>query len=227
VKKIIAFLMIACLCDLFGKINDNLELFTKEAAGRIEERILQIEKERKVKIYVNSLPSGEGFSVTDPEKVIVLNIVKENDDVAVNESNDWSVNLNISRDLPVEEYQSDIDLLLNNTQGLLETKSFEHYVLEILDGLDTQLEKVLIDLEEEQDEYSASEKRTEELVTPISEKESRFPFRLDFSLIIPIALILLGISFLGLLVLMIWHRIQGDADFTIHPPAGGKKRKRF
>ncbi|MDR1834883.1 MAG: hypothetical protein LBQ96_03685, partial [Fusobacteriaceae bacterium] len=138
-KKIIAFLMIACLCDLFGKINDNLELFTKEAAGRIEERILQIEKERKVKIYVNSLPSGEGFSVTDPEKVIVLNIVKENDDVAVNESNDWSVNLNISRDLPVEEYQSDIDLLLNNTQGLLETKSFEHYVLEILDGLDTQL----------------------------------------------------------------------------------------
>jgi hypothetical protein len=220
VKRILTIFFVVFAFCLAGGTSDNLGLFSKEGLERIEARSRQLQSDRNIKLYINSLPAGEGFSVTDPEKVVVFNIYRDNDEV--------SVALNISKDLPVDDYRDDIDLLLTNTQKLLEAKDFDHYVLEILDGLDTQLERVIGDLREESGNYSPGGRDDVDTATaPLEEKkDSWFAFNLDFTKVLLIALILFGVGLVGTVILMVMHRVQGDNDFTVHQINRRKKGRK-
>jgi hypothetical protein len=213
VKKITITIFLICALSIFGKINDNLGIFTKEGMGQIDKRTGEIEKARNVKIYVNSLPEGEGFSVSDPQKVIMLNITGEKKDVAVK--------LNISRDMPIDDYDEEIDLLLNNTKDLLETHNYDQYVLEILDGLDETLEKIKV--ETERQGLIGNEDNNGEIKMPAPEKKKPFDFSLDFKTVLLIAGIIGGIGFVGILIFALVHKILGENEYVIDH--GLKKRK--
>ena len=80
----------------------------------------------------------EGFSVADPEKVIILNIKKE-------ENSKGKIELNFSRDIDVEEYQEDINLILNNAEEALSKGEIGKYSIEVLEGIDGILDKIKIE----------------------------------------------------------------------------------
>jgi hypothetical protein len=213
VKKITIIIFLFYALSIFGKVNDNLGIFTKEGIVQIDKRTNEIEKARNVKIYINSLPEGEGFSVSDPQKVIMVNISTEKKDVAVN--------LNISRDMPMNEYDDEIDFLLNNIKNLLEANNYDQYILEILDGLDEILEKIKIEIEREG--LIGNEDSNGEIKMPTSEKNRSFNFSLDFKKVLLIAGIVGGIGFLGILIFAVAHRIFGENEYVIDH--GLKKRK--
>lgn len=122
----------------FAKLNDNLKIFSQDEKIKVESKITELEDKRKLHIYVNTLPTDEGFSVEDPEKIIILNIKKD-------DSGKGKIELSFSKDINVEEYQDGINLVLENAENTLSKGEAGNYAIEVLDGIDGVLDKVNIE----------------------------------------------------------------------------------
>ena len=120
----------------FAKLNDNLEIFSQSEKIKVESRIDELENKRKFHIYVNTLPTDEGFSVEDPEKTIIFNIKKD-------DSGKGKIELSFSKDINVEESGEGIDLVLENAEKTLSLGQIGDYTVEVLDGIDGILDKVV------------------------------------------------------------------------------------
>ena len=138
-KKILAiflFLLISILS--LANVNDNLNLLKDDDKKEINEKIKQIKKEKDVTVFVNTLYMEESFVVSDPERALVLNLKKSNDEK-------YNVEVSFSKDIDVDDYQEEMNNLLNETAILLERKEYTKYILTILDGATAILQEVNID----------------------------------------------------------------------------------
>lgn len=138
-KKILAiflFLLISILS--LANVNDNLNLLKDDDKKEINEKIKQIKKEKDVTVFVNTLYMEESFVVSDPERALVLNLKKSNDEK-------YNVEVSFSKDIDVDDYQEEMNNLLNETATLLERKEYTKYILTILDGATAILQEVNID----------------------------------------------------------------------------------
>ncbi|WP_315524169.1 hypothetical protein [Fusobacterium massiliense] len=138
-KKILAiflFLLISILS--LANVNDNLNLLKDDDKKEINEKIKQIKKEKDVTVFVNTLYMEESFVVSDPERALILNLKKSNDEK-------YNVEVSFSKDIDVDDYQEEMNNLLNETATLLERKEYTKYILTILDGATAILQEVNID----------------------------------------------------------------------------------
>ncbi|WP_304156692.1 TPM domain-containing protein [Fusobacterium ulcerans] len=122
----------------FAKLNDNLKIFSQDEKIKVESKITELEDKRKLHIYVNTLPTDEGFSVEDPEKIIILNRKKD-------DSGKGKIELSFSKDINVEECQDGINLVLENAENTLSKGEAGNYAIEVLDGIDGVLDKVNVE----------------------------------------------------------------------------------
>lgn len=136
------FLVILGLITVFGNasagVNDTLNILSEDEKNRVESKINELEEKRKIHIYVNTLPVNEGFSVNDPEKMIILNIKKD-------ENGKEKIELSFSKDINAEDYQDGINLVLNNAEETLAKGEAGNYAIEILEGIDGVLDKIEIE----------------------------------------------------------------------------------
>ena len=137
-KLLITIGLIIVMGNSYAGVNDTLKLFSEEEKVSVEQKITELENKRKLHIHVNTLSLEEGFSVEDPEKVIILNIKKE-------ENSKGKIELNFSRDIDVEDYQEDINLILSNAEGTLSKGEIGKYSIEVLEGIDGILDKIKIE----------------------------------------------------------------------------------
>lgn len=138
-KKFLTIIgMVAIISSSYAGVNDTLKLFSDEEKSTVQQKISELEEKRKLHIHVNTLPTEEGFSVEDPEKVIILNIKKD-------ENGKGKIELNFSRDIDVEEYQEDINLILSEAESSLINGKMGEYSLEVLDGIDSILDNINIE----------------------------------------------------------------------------------
>lgn len=138
-KKIIFNLFFLLSIFSFSAINDNLKIFKAEEIKIIEEKIKEIEKQKDIAIYLNTLSIGEGFTVSDPEGVVILNLKKED------KEEKYETEISFSRDIPVDDSQEEINEILETSKEILSKKEYSKYVLTILDGVGAVLENVKIE----------------------------------------------------------------------------------
>ncbi len=133
---ILGFLLINLLS--FGKINDNLNIFDENQKNVIENKIKEIRENRNISIYVNSFVEDDGFVAEQAEKLVMLNLIKLDE-------KKFKVELKLTKDIELEDVQSEIDNLLNINEQYLKEKKSDKYVVEILNGLDEILAGIKIE----------------------------------------------------------------------------------
>lgn len=138
-RKKIAILSLFLLSILsFGKINDGLGILNDEEKVTLEEKLSEISEKRDISIYVNSFSGDEGFVVEKAEKLIILNLIKPDEDTL-------KVELKLTKDMEVDDIQDNIDNILVANESYLKDKKFLNYITETLNGLDGVLENVKIE----------------------------------------------------------------------------------
>ena len=133
---ILGFLLINLLS--FGKINDNLNIFDENQKNVIENKIKEISENRNISVYVNSFVEDDGFVAEQAEKLVMLNLIKLDE-------KKFKVELKLTKDIELEDVQSEIDNLLNINEQYLKEKKSDKYVVEILNGLDEILAGIKIE----------------------------------------------------------------------------------
>lgn len=133
---IISFLLLSIFS--FGKLTDNLEILKDEEKTIIENKINEISEKRDVRIYVNSFLEDEGFVVENAEKLIILNLIKKDE-------NTYKVELKLTKDMELDEYQENINDLLIANEKFLKEKKVGDFVVETLSGVDNILENIKIE----------------------------------------------------------------------------------
>lgn len=133
---ILAFLLINLLS--FGKINDNLNIFDENQKNVIENKIKEISENRNISVYINSFVEDDGFVAEQAEKLVMLNLIKLDD-------KKYKVELKLTKDMELDDVQSEIDNLLNINEQYLKEKKSDKYVIEILNGLDEILAGIKIE----------------------------------------------------------------------------------
>lgn len=121
-----------------GKINDNLKIFDDNQKIAIENKIKEISENRNITVYVNSFSDDEGFVAEQAEKLVILNLIKL-------DGQKFRVELKLTKDMELDDVQSDIDNLLNINEQYLKDKQPDKYVVEILSGLDDVLSNIKIE----------------------------------------------------------------------------------
>ena len=121
-----------------GKINDNLNILDENQKVAIEKKIEEISDDKEIDVYVNSFSGDEGFVVEAAEKLVILNLIKSDE-------NKIKIELKLTKDIELEEVQEGIDNLLNNNEQYLKEEQFDKYVIEILSGLDEMLAEIKIE----------------------------------------------------------------------------------
>lgn len=133
----VVFLFLFFVLSLYAKLDDELNLFSKGEKIKIENRINEFSRKKGTKVFVNTLEGNEGFAVEKAEKTIILNISRISKDKIETE-------LKFSKDLDIEEYQENIDNLLEVSGNLLQKGKIGEYVLQILDQIEAIFENVEI-----------------------------------------------------------------------------------
>ena len=133
---ILGFLLINLLS--FGKINDNLNIFDENQKNVIENKIKEISENRNISIYVKSFVEDDWFVAEQAEKLVMLNLIKLDE-------KKFKVELKLTKDIELEDVQSEIDNLLNINEQYLKEKKSDKYVVEILNGLDEILAGIKIE----------------------------------------------------------------------------------
>lgn len=170
----IGFFLVSILT--FGKVNDNLNLFNENQKIEIEKKVEDISEKRNISVYINSFSEDEGFVAEKAEKLVILNLIKTDDDRL-------KIELKLTKDIELDEVQDAVNELLNTNEQYLQEKQFDKYAVEILSGLDAILAEIKIEepivIEEE----------------VVEEKESKFfiimgvVFFIIFALIIRILMV--------------------------------------
>ncbi|MGL6115487.1 MAG: hypothetical protein ACRC1R_10750 [Cetobacterium sp.] len=135
---------------IFAQINDNLNILNDGDKTLIQEKIEELKEKNDIKVYVNTLISGEGFEIEDPEKSILINFTQK-DDKTVN------VEIKFTQDLNMEEKGPELDILLDNLEQFVKEKKYGEYTVEFLNGTQELLsENITL---QEQEEYSQDQSR--------------------------------------------------------------------
>ena|GEM_PF-5187137 len=130
-KKILMTLyIILSFTTLFAKIDDRLGLF-KDKVGieKIEAKVKEMEEMREIRIFVNTFQGGESFITSNPQKIAFFNILRSEDEM-------YAIDYNFSKDLQLDDYIEDMDLVIDNLSEMLEAGEYEDYILTILDEVD-------------------------------------------------------------------------------------------
>lgn len=126
-KKItLGFILITTIA--FGKINDYRKVFNQEETEKINTAITQFENKTGNRLFLNTLEEQEGFQSEEQEKVVIVNIIK-------NEGEDLKIQVQISQDLDPEEMAPEISLLLDNIQNSVKNKNEAIVSEKLIDGL--------------------------------------------------------------------------------------------
>lgn len=145
-KRLIAVGLFLVSILTFGKINDNLKLFSENQKIEIEKKVKSISDGRNISVYINSFSEDEGFVAEKAEKLVILNLIKTDD-------NKLKIELKLTKDIELDDVQQDINDLLNTNEQYLQEKQFDKYTLEVLTGLSdiligTKIEEPIV-IEEE------------------------------------------------------------------------------
>lgn len=123
----------------FAAFNDNLNLLKEEDRKNIEEKIDSISNMKKITIFVNTLSADEGFAISDPEHALIINLKK------VENAKKYEVEISFSKDIDIEDYRSEIEEVLTESETILKQEEYAKYLVTVLDGLGTILENVEIE----------------------------------------------------------------------------------
>ncbi|STO32107.1 Uncharacterised protein [Fusobacterium necrogenes] len=123
---------------LFGRVNDNLNLFDEVQKVELEKKIEDIGKKRDINIYVNSFSGEEGFVVEQAERVLILNLIKSSEEK-------FKVELKVTKDMELDDIQGSIDEVLNINERYLAERKIVDYTMGVLDGLDGIIDKIKIE----------------------------------------------------------------------------------
>lgn len=123
---------------LFGRVNDNLNLFDEVQKVELEKKIEDIGKKRDINIYVNSFSGEEGFVVEQAERVLILNLIKPSEEK-------FKVELKVTKDMELDDIQGSIDEVLNINERYLAERKIVDYTMGVLDGLDGIIDKIKIE----------------------------------------------------------------------------------
>lgn len=132
----IGFFLVSILT--FGKVNDNLNLFNENQKIEIEKKVEDISEKRNISVYINSFSEDEGFVAEKVEKLVILNLIKTDD-------NRLKIELKLTKDIELDEVQDAVNELLNTNEQYLQEKQFDKYAVEILSGLDDILAEIKIE----------------------------------------------------------------------------------
>ncbi len=140
VMKKLFILLSFCVFSLsaFSEIKDNSNLFDENQKKMINEKIEEIKKERNMSVFVNTFDEDIGFVISNPERAFILNLKKI-------EEGKYKVELSFSRDIDIEDYNSDINEVLEETTKLLEEKKYSEYIIAILDEINVILQEIKIE----------------------------------------------------------------------------------
>lgn len=139
-KKIIFLFFIVISSLSFGELKDNISLFSEENASTINSTIEKIEKDKKVKVYINTVVGEESFQLANPQKTCIITYQKVAKDIIITE-------LKFTEDLKMGEKSQEIDLILDSLKDKLFEKDYLSYTLSLLEYIDS-----LIALEEKEEE---------------------------------------------------------------------------
>lgn len=138
-KIVLAFFLIICGIS-FGEIKDNIELFNDEEKELINTEIEKIEKEKEIKVYLNTVMGEESFQLENPQKTFIITYQKIGKSVVVTE-------LKFTEDLKMGDKAQEIDLILDSLKDYLFEEKYVDYTKAMLEQINT-----LIPLEQKEED---------------------------------------------------------------------------
>lgn len=140
-KKIITALFFTVFISAFGEIKDSIGLFSDTQKAEIDTVIEKIEKEKEIKIYLNTVIGEESFQIENPQKTFIITYQQINKDVIVTE-------LKFTEDLGMSAKSQEIDLVLDSLKEYVFQYDYVEYTKQLLEQVNTLIVKVS---EEEQE----------------------------------------------------------------------------
>lgn len=129
-KKIIVTVFFI-ICSLsFSEIKDNVGLFSEEDIKNITTVIEKIEKEKDIKVYLNTVIGEESFQLVTPQKTFIITYQKIGKDIIVTE-------LKFTEDLKMGDKDQEIDLILDSLKDQLFEKQYVAYTTSLLEQINT------------------------------------------------------------------------------------------
>ena len=119
-KKIILTILLFVCSVSFGELKDNIGLFSEEEAVTVNEAIEKLEKEKEIKIYLNTVIGEESFQIENPQKTFIITYQKIGKNVVVTE-------LKFTEDLRMGDKSQEIDLILDALKEQLFEKNYVGY----------------------------------------------------------------------------------------------------
>ena len=126
-KKIILGILSLSLIA-FGEIRDEVNILTKLEKENIEKIIEKIEKEKKIKIFLNIFDGEESFQIQNPQRSIILNIQKISLDIIATE-------LSFTGDLKLDDKKLESDLILENAKEIIFKEEYSKYIIEVIEEI--------------------------------------------------------------------------------------------
>lgn len=125
-KKIILTIFLLVCSISFGELKDNIGLFSEEDAAVVNEAIEKLEKEKEIKIYLNTVIGEESFQIENPQKTFIITYQKIGKNVVVTE-------LKFTEDLRMGDNSQEIDLILDALKEQLFEKNYVGYTTALLE----------------------------------------------------------------------------------------------
>ena len=125
-KKIILTIFLLVCSISFGELKDNIGLFLEEDAAVVNEAIEKLEKEKEIKIYLNTVIGEESFQIENPQKTFIITYQKIGKNVVVTE-------LKFTEDLRMGDKSQEIDLILDALKEQLFEKNYVGYTTALLE----------------------------------------------------------------------------------------------
>ena len=125
-KKIILTIFLLVCSISFGELKDNIGLFLEEDAAVVNEAIEKLEKEKEIKVYLNTVIGEESFQIENPQKTFIITYQKIGKNVVVTE-------LKFTEDLRMGDKSQEIDLILDALKEQLFEKNYVGYTTALLE----------------------------------------------------------------------------------------------
>lgn len=127
-KKIILTIFLFVCSVSFGELKDNIGLFSEEDAVIVNEAMEKLEKEKEIKIYLNTVIGEESFQIENPQKTFIITYQKIGKNVVVTE-------LKFTEDLRMGDKSQEIDLILDALKEQLFEKNYVGYTTALLEQI--------------------------------------------------------------------------------------------
>lgn len=154
-KKLMVMIFLLVCSISFGELKDNIGLFSEEEAAAVNEAMEKLEKEKDIKIYLNTVIGEESFQIENPQKTFIITYQKIGRDIIVTE-------LKFTEDLRMGDKSQEVDLILDALKGQLFEKNYVGYTTALLEQIGNFItieQKNEEDEEENFPEDSAEEKK--------------------------------------------------------------------